>query len=539
MQRSSTTIPDGLSAGVAKSATPPPRHLRHHSHQEQNSDDLSSVMVAIAPKSPTLVSSSSSSSSFEPPQRPPPASVFHLPGPLRTQLLATMVVIVVEALAATFPLPFVGLFVAYLGKMEVDDAGYISGYLVAAYFLGQVISGPVWGRLSDVVGRRVVLLVGLVISSSLSFVFGFSTTIPSAVFVRFLQGIGNGNIVIAKTIVADVTDEWSESVGFAAISLFWSLGSILGPVIGGLLYDPATQDVLTTVTLQWGPFWSAYPALLPCATVSVCSLVAMVCVFCFLKESAPHQQLSGKVSSVLSIETILPSACQQQSQSSEGGADGSASHTTPSFTFSEAFRSKETRHAVIIYMSLSAAENGTMEILPLWAIAPRSVGGLNFSSSTLGTLLMFSSIFCIGGNVMYSRVGAYFKSFRTFWDLSTALWVVTLIIQPLASRIDSSSTIMLYTTALSSVREVAISWAFSMSYASIARCAPRDHVGALNGIAQSSGSLSRMVFLVLLPPVFAYSLDSSIFNHHLAFALCALPLVLTMFLSRRSQFFSN
>ncbi|CUG88971.1 transmembrane protein, putative [Bodo saltans] len=138
-------------------------------------------ITILAPLSPTLSSSSASSSfaasdSSPSTPRPPPASVFHLPATLRTQILATMMVIVVEAVAATFPLPLVGLFVAYMGKMEVDDAGYISGYLVAAYFLGQVISGPICGRLSDIIGRRAVLLAGLLISAQLSLVFGFSTT---------------------------------------------------------------------------------------------------------------------------------------------------------------------------------------------------------------------------------------------------------------------------------------------------------------------------------------------------------------------------
>jgi MFS family permease len=509
------------------------------------SDEPSSVTI-LAPRSPAIMISSSDSSSFAGDlpctPRPPPSSVFHLPAALRTQLIATMVVIIVEALAATFPLPFVGLFVAYMGKMEVDDAGYISGYLVAAYFLGQVISGPLWGRLSDVLGRRVVLLTGLLVSAQLSFVLGFSTTIPAAVTVRFLQGMGNGNIVIAKTIVADVTDEWSESVGFAAISLFWSLGSILGPVVGGLMYDPMTQDMIGS-WCAWSPFWATYPALLPCATVSLFSLTAMVIIYFFLKETVPPQ---SKGLNALSLDSLLPSWCKRNRDNiaqfevwKVSSSNHTATTSTATYTFSDALRNKETRYAVMVYMALSAAENGTMEILPLWAIAPRSVGGLNFSSSTLGTLLMFSSIFCIGGNVLYGRVGTYLSSFRAFWDMSTLLWIVTLIVQPLASRIDSSSSILFYTTALSSVREVGISWAFSMSYASIARCAPKDHVGALNGIAQSSGSMSRMVFLVLLPPVFAYSLDSSIFNHHLAFALCALPLALTLVLTRKLQFFNH
>lgn len=461
------------------------------------------------------------------PQRPPPASLLQLPAKLRTQLMAAMVVMVVEALAATLPLPFVGLFVAYLSKVELDDAGYISGYLVAAYFLGQVLSGPVWGRLSDTWGRRSVLLIGLAISSGLAFAFGFSTSVRVAIFIRFLQGIGNGNIVVAKTIVSDVTDEWSESVGFASLSLFWSLGAILGSVVGGLMYDPATQDILGSV-VSWGPFWTTFPALLPCAAVAVCSLFAMVWVFLFLKETAP-QSPTNSATPVLSLEAILPAGLAPTSTKAHGEL----------YTIYDAFRSKETRNAVIIYMSLSASENGTMEILPLWAIAPRSVGGLNFTSSTLGTLLMCSSIFCISGNIMYGRVASYLKSYRMFWDISVSLWVATLLIQPLASRIEDPSRVMVFTTAISSLREVGISWCFSMSYANIARCAPKDHVGALNGIAQSAGSLSRMIFLVLLPPVFAYSLDSAIFNHHLAFVMCAAPLVLTAVLSRKMQFFSS
>ena len=83
-------------------------------------------------------------------------------------------------------------------------AGQKAGYLGCAYFVGNFIGSLFWGWLSDVVGRRPVMLTGMCAIIFSEVFFAFSQNFAWAVAARFLWGALNGNIGIAKTYISEV-----------------------------------------------------------------------------------------------------------------------------------------------------------------------------------------------------------------------------------------------------------------------------------------------------------------------------------------------
>lgn len=114
------------------------------------------------------------------------------------------------------------------------------GVLSALYSLLQFFCAPIFGSISDRVGRKPVLLVsiaGIAVSYAVWF---FAGTFTLLVVGRTLGGIMAANISTASAVVADVTDERSRSRGMALIGVAFGLGFIVGPALGGVsaLWDP-------------------------------------------------------------------------------------------------------------------------------------------------------------------------------------------------------------------------------------------------------------------------------------------------------------
>jgi DHA1 family tetracycline resistance protein-like MFS transporter len=142
------------------------------------------------------------------------------------------------------------------------------------YALAQVIATPFWGRLSDAIGRKPVLVV-----SMLGAVFGylwlaFADSLAMLIAARVLSGLMSGNISAAFAYVADVTDPSNRAKGLGMIGAAFGLGFMFGPMIGGLLGgdDPATASFLV-------------PGLVSAALSAIAFLGAMF----LLKESLPPE----------------------------------------------------------------------------------------------------------------------------------------------------------------------------------------------------------------------------------------------------------
>lgn len=118
------------------------------------------------------------------------------------------------------------------------------GLLMAVYSFAQFLAAPLWGRLSDRVGRKPVLAISLA-GATISYVWmAFSLELWMLFAARALGGFMAGNIGTAFAYVADITTPANRAKGMGIVGAAFGLGFIFGPAIGGMLagHDPANAD---------------------------------------------------------------------------------------------------------------------------------------------------------------------------------------------------------------------------------------------------------------------------------------------------------
>lgn len=120
-------------------------------------------------------------------------------------------------------------------------------WVVTAYLLASTIATPIAGKLSDIYGRRRLLLVGVIIFVLASLLCGISQNIEQLIAFRALQGIGGGILFAnAFTIIADLFDMRERGKWQGIIGAVFGLSSLVGPLLGGYLTDGNFIFWLTT-----------------------------------------------------------------------------------------------------------------------------------------------------------------------------------------------------------------------------------------------------------------------------------------------------
>jgi MFS family permease len=141
-------------------------------------------------------------------------------------LMVTAFVDMVGLLAVVPLLPFYAL--------EFGANGFIIGLLVSSFSVAQLISAPLWGRVSDRYGRRPALLIGLIASAIAYVVFAFADSILVLFLSRLIQGAGGGTVGVIQAYVADATRPEDRAKSLGWLSAATNLGVAIGPVLGSL-----------------------------------------------------------------------------------------------------------------------------------------------------------------------------------------------------------------------------------------------------------------------------------------------------------------
>jgi DHA1 family tetracycline resistance protein-like MFS transporter len=110
--------------------------------------------------------------------------------------------------------------------------------LFSAYSLGNFFAEPLWGRLSDRIGRRPVLMVTIAGNGLSYLALAFAPTIGAALVIRFASGLLAGNISTIQGYVADVTPPERRAGRMGLMGAAFSMGFVTGPTLGGLLAHP-------------------------------------------------------------------------------------------------------------------------------------------------------------------------------------------------------------------------------------------------------------------------------------------------------------
>ena len=108
------------------------------------------------------------------------------------------------------------------------------GWIIASFSIAQLLSAPLWGRVSDRYGRRPALLIGLTASAIAYVVFGLAHTVAWLFLSRLVQGAGGGTTGVAQAYVADSIPPAGRARALGWLSAATSLGVMIGPVVGSL-----------------------------------------------------------------------------------------------------------------------------------------------------------------------------------------------------------------------------------------------------------------------------------------------------------------
>jgi MFS family permease len=157
----------------------------------------------------------------------------------RSKLLILMITAFIDMVGLLMVIPLLPFYAKALGQ-----GGLIVGVLVSSFAVAQLLTAPMWGRLSDAYGRRPALLVGLSGSAIAYVIFGFALELPHPLFFLFLcrivQGAGGGTVSVIQAYVADATRPEERAKALGWLSAATNAGVAIGPVLGSL-------------THAWGP----------------------------------------------------------------------------------------------------------------------------------------------------------------------------------------------------------------------------------------------------------------------------------------------
>ncbi|MDH5400948.1 MAG: MFS transporter [Candidatus Heimdallarchaeota archaeon] len=163
-------------------------------------------------------------------------------------LILLLLAVFVDLVGFGILIPILPFFLVFLGGDELTLS-----WLLAIYSLAQFIAAPLWGKLSDKIGRRPVILVGL-IGSSVSFtVFGLAQSMFLLFFARFLAGIFTGaSLPTARAYIADIVPKERRAVTYGMMGAAFGLGFTLGPVIGSVLSSLTIGDLSSYAIPSFG-----------------------------------------------------------------------------------------------------------------------------------------------------------------------------------------------------------------------------------------------------------------------------------------------
>lgn len=135
------------------------------------------------------------------------------------------------------------------------------GWMLALYSLASFIMSPIWGSISDRVGRKPIIMIGILGFSISFFIFGMSVEHLWLLYVsRIIGGLFSGAVIsCAVAYVADITTDEERTKGMGLVGMSIGLGFIFGPAIGGLLsiisltipFFVASSLALVTLFFSW------------------------------------------------------------------------------------------------------------------------------------------------------------------------------------------------------------------------------------------------------------------------------------------------
>jgi MFS family permease len=305
----------------------------------------------------------------------------------------------------------------------------------SAYSAGSFFGEPFWGRLSDRIGRRPILISSLCANCLCYLALAFAPNVFIAFGVRFLGGLAAGNGSVVQGYIADVTPTEDRAGRFSMLGAAYNVGMIIGPTLGGIFAHPGQ-----------GPAGFRIPLLIACGL----SAAAAIGVFTFVRESRSGQH----------------STDQQPSRWSMIGT---------------AVRNPVVCQLMVLTFVVGFAFTGIESTFGFWS-QHRFGWGPRDIAVCFGVTAFVSAI-C--QSVITARLSRRYGEARML-AIGMVITVISMALQPFSST-------GLWAIVLMTTIAIGSSVAFPNSGALMSRSIDPDHQGQIMGLNNALGALARVV----------------------------------------------
>ncbi|KAE9592776.1 putative major facilitator superfamily [Lupinus albus] len=259
-----------------------------------------------------------------------------------------------------------------IAKTEADISSY-AGYVGSAFMLGRGLTSVFWGMIADRYGRKPVLVIGIITIVIFNTLFGLSTSLWMAIVTRFLLGSLCGVFGPVKAYAAELFREEHQAIGLSTVSAAWGIGLIIGPALGGYLAQPTEK--YPHVFLK-GSIWDKFPYFLPCLIISGFAFV--VVILCIWIPETLHNH-NGNNKSIDDAEALK-----------NGSSGGDKDSIIPKNE--NLLQNWPLMSAILAYSVFALHDVAYQEVFALWAVSPRRLGGLTFTTDDVGFALIIYQI---------------------------------------------------------------------------------------------------------------------------------------------------
>ncbi|HXM17944.1 MAG TPA: MFS transporter [Candidatus Tumulicola sp.] len=148
-----------------------------------------------------------------------------------TKLLPILGITFIDILGFSILIPIMPYFAKHFGASDL-----VVGLLFSTFAAFQFLAGPVWGNVSDRIGRKSVLIISQIGATLGWGLLAFANSLPLVFVARIIEGASGGNISVTQAYVADLVEPKKRARAFAYVGAAFSAGIVFGPLFGGLLY---------------------------------------------------------------------------------------------------------------------------------------------------------------------------------------------------------------------------------------------------------------------------------------------------------------
>jgi MFS transporter, DHA1 family, tetracycline resistance protein len=190
----------------------------------------------------------------------------------KSALATVFLVVVIDLMGFGIVLPLLPFY-----AQEFQASAVTIGLLYSVYSFMQLIFSPIWGSLSDRIGRRPIMLLSTFGAVIAYIIFGLAETLFVLFFSRVVAGVMGGNISTAQAYIADVTSTADRAKGMGLIGAAFGIGFVVGPATATLLiHDSFHNFVANTGMTDFADWMRSNKYALPgffAAFLSFCSFL--------------------------------------------------------------------------------------------------------------------------------------------------------------------------------------------------------------------------------------------------------------------------